>query len=84
MSGTLLQVIGILAVIALVATMLTRPAGVLAMVLAAGVVVAAIVVTWNQVETYQTLKAANSAAIQPQAAAGATMPPAPSPAPAGG
>jgi predicted membrane protein len=82
MSSQFWQVVGIVVVILLVATLLARPAGILAMVLAVGVVVVAIVVTWNQVETYRTQKAANAAAALPQASVGVTVPP-PNPARSG-
>jgi len=62
------------AIIILVATLFARPASILAMVLAVGVVVAAVIVTWQQVETYRAQKAANAAIIQPQASTGVTVP----------
>ena len=74
MSATLLQVIGILAVIVLAGTMLMRPAGVVPVVLAVGVVLAAIVVTWNQVETFRAQKAANGV-VQPEASSDVITPP---------
>jgi predicted membrane protein len=73
MSGQFWQILGIVAVIVLVATLLARPAGILAMVLAVGVVVAAVIVTWTQVDTYRTQKAVGTP--QPEAAAGVTVPP---------
>jgi peptidoglycan/LPS O-acetylase OafA/YrhL len=79
MSG-LWQVVGIAAVIILIAALLTRPGSVLAMVLAVGVVAAAVIVTWDQVETYRTQKAINAATIPAaQATAGMTVPPPNSP-----
>jgi hypothetical protein len=53
MSGTLLQILGILAVIVLVAMVLLRPAGMIVAVLAVGVVVAAVIVNWHDVEQYR-------------------------------
>jgi len=67
---SLLEVLGIFVVIVLFVTVLLRPAGVLAMVLG---VVAAVVVTWNQIETYRAQKAA--AAAQPPVTVGVTVPP---------
>jgi len=75
MSETLWQVAGILTVIILFATVLARPDGVLVMVLAVGVVVAAIVVTWEQVEAYRMQRAAGVGVVPPQAMAGVTVPP---------
>jgi hypothetical protein len=50
MWATFLQVLGILAVIGIVAVLLLRPASMLVAVLAVGVVVAAIVVSWQDIE----------------------------------
>jgi hypothetical protein len=71
----MLEILGIVAVIALVMTLFVRPSGIVPVVLAIGVVGAAIFVTWNQIETYRAQKAANSEIIQPQASAGVTVPP---------
>jgi hypothetical protein len=75
MSGSLLQILGILVVIALIVTLLVRPAGIVPIVLAVGVVAVAIFVTWNQVETYRAQKAASAGVFQPEAQAGVTVPP---------
>lgn len=75
MSSEFWQIAGIVAVLILVAVVLARPASILAVVLAFGVVIAAIVVTWQQVETYRAQKAANAAVVQPQASTGVTVPP---------
>jgi predicted membrane protein len=75
MSSEFWQVVGIVAVLVLVAVVLARPASILAVVLAFGIVVAAIVVTWQQVETYRAQKAANAANTQLQASTGVTVPP---------
>ena len=84
MSGTLLQILGILAVIVLVGTLLARPGSIFAVVLAVGVVVAAIVVSWRDVEQYRDQRAATAAFQQENAtaSAGVSVPP-PSPAHAG-
>jgi hypothetical protein len=56
MSGQFWQIAGIVAVVILVAIMLSRPSSIVPVVLAVGVVIAAIIVTWNQVETYRAQK----------------------------
>ncbi|MBV8776319.1 MAG: hypothetical protein JO032_02500 [Alphaproteobacteria bacterium] len=53
MSTTVLQIIGILAVIAIFVIVFVRPAGVLFAILAAAVVIAAIAVSWRDVEDYR-------------------------------
>jgi hypothetical protein len=70
---SLLQLLGIFVVVVLFMAVLLRPAGVLAMLLAVGIAVAAVVVTWNQVATYRAQKAA--AAAQPPVTVGVTIPP---------
>lgn len=52
MFGTVLQALGILAVIVVFATFLLRPAGVLPIVLAIGLVVAAVIVSARDVDRY--------------------------------
>jgi len=79
----LLQILGIVAIIALVATLLIRPASIVAMVLAVGVVGAAIVVSWNDVEQVRQQRAANAAFQQENAAASAVTVPASNPTHAG-
>ena len=69
------QILGILALIAVVVTLFVRPSGILAVVLAVGVVVAAIVVSWNDVEQYRQQRAANAAFQQENSAAAVTVPP---------
>lgn len=67
----LLQVLGAILVLALVFTLFIRPGAVLAIVLAVGVVVMGVVVSWNDVEKTraQHANAANqqSASVQPSA-----------------
>ena len=83
MSGTLLQILGILAVIVLVGTLLARPGSIFAIVLAVGVVAAAIVVSWSDVEQYRDQRAATAAFQQENAAASAVTVPPPNPPHAG-
>jgi hypothetical protein len=65
----LLQILGVLAVVALVITLFVRPGAVLAMVLAVGVVGAAIAVSWNDIEQSRAQRAANAAFQQENAPA---------------
>ena len=65
----LLQILGIILVLALVFTLFVRPGATLALVLAVGVVAAAIVVSWNDIEQTRTQHAANAALQQQNAAA---------------
>ena len=73
MSGWLVQVLCILAVVVLFGAVLVRPGGIVPVVLAVGVVVAAIFVTWSQVESYRAQRTLG--VPQPQASAGVTVPP---------
>jgi hypothetical protein len=73
MSGQFWQIAGIVTVIILVAIMLTRPSSILPVVLAVGVVIAAVIVTWNQVEAYRAQKGLPEA----ETAAGITTAPPP-------
>lgn len=66
MSGTLLQIIGVLAVIVIFATVLIRPAGIFAVILAVGVVIAAVVVSWRDVDQYRAQQRAALATTQQQ------------------
>ena len=75
MSGTLLQVLGILAVIVMVTTLLMRPGSLVAVALAVVAVVAGIVVSWRDVEQYRQQRAV--AATQQSETAAATPAPAP-------
>jgi hypothetical protein len=56
MSGTLLQLLGFVAVVALLVTILLRPGGVLLAVLAVGFVIAGIVVSWRDVAQHRAQK----------------------------
>ena len=69
----LLEALGVLIVLALIFTLFIRPGAVAAIVLAVGVVCAAIVVSWHDVEQVRTDRAAN-AALQQQQNASATVP----------
>jgi hypothetical protein len=66
---TLLQVLGILAVIAIVLILFLRPGSMFAAVLAVAVVVAAIIVSWRDVEQYRHHRAVAEASQQAIAAA---------------
>jgi hypothetical protein len=79
----LVEIFGVLAVVAVVAALLVRPAGALAIVLAVGVVGAAIIVSWNDVEQYRQQRAAQAAFQQENAAASAVTVPPPNPARSG-
>ncbi|HTZ35968.1 MAG TPA: hypothetical protein VMB84_08080 [Stellaceae bacterium] len=84
LSGTILQVLGVLVVVGLVITLLVRPGSFVALLLAVGVVIAAVVVSWHDVEQYRAQRAANAAIQQQNAAAAASAPaPQPNPAPTG-
>jgi hypothetical protein len=77
------QLFGILLVVSVGVAVLMRPAGVLAVVLAVGVVGAAIVVSWNDVEQYRQQRAAEAAFKQENASASAVTVPPPNPAHSG-
>jgi hypothetical protein len=64
--GPVWQVIGILALVVLVLLLFLSPSTAVAMVLATIVVVASVIVTWDQVATYRMQKAKGEA-ISPQA-----------------
>jgi hypothetical protein len=64
----MLQIIGVLAIIALVVILFIRPASIVAVVLAVGVVGAAIVVSWNDVERVRAQRASDSSLVQRNAA----------------
>jgi hypothetical protein len=81
-SGTVLQVLGILVVIAIVVTFLLRPSGVFPIVLAIGVVAAGIFVSWNDIEQIRAQRAAQAAFQQQNPPANPTITP-PAPAKAG-
>jgi hypothetical protein len=71
----MLEIVGILAVIALVVTLFIRPSGVLPVLLAVGVVGAAIIVSWNDIEQTRAQRAANAVSSQENSSAAATVPP---------
>jgi hypothetical protein len=73
-SGMVLQVLGILVVVAIVATFLLRPSGVFPIVLAIGVVVAGIFVSWNDIEQIRAQRAAQTAFQQENPPANPTVP----------
>lgn len=60
----MLEILGIALVAALVITLFVRPSTAVAIVLAAGVVGAAIAVSWNDVEQTRTQRAAANAALE--------------------
>ena len=69
MMSPLLQLLGILAVVGIFVIVLLRPAGALAVVLAVGIVAAAIVVSWREVEHDRNQRAVAEASQQAIAAA---------------
>jgi len=77
------QLFGILLVVSIVVAALVRPAGVLAMVVAVGMVGTAIIVSWNDVEQYRQQRAAKAAFQQENAKASAVTVPPPNPAHSG-
>jgi hypothetical protein len=82
MSGTLLQILVTLVVVGLVITMFVRPSGIFPIVMAVGIVLVAIVVTWSQIDAFRAQKASDAAVARPEAQAGVTVP-APPPARSG-
>ncbi|HWD58623.1 MAG TPA: hypothetical protein VG308_10115 [Stellaceae bacterium] len=80
----MLQILGILAVVAVVVILFVRPSSVIAVVLAVVVVGAAIAVSWNDVEQTRARRAADTQSQQLNAAAqpNVTAPP-PTPAHSG-
>jgi predicted cation transporter len=77
----MLEVIGIAVVAALVITLFVRPSAVVAIVLAVGVVAAAIVVSWHDIEQTRAQSAVDTALARQNTAAVTT--PAPQPTHAG-
>jgi hypothetical protein len=69
-----LQILGAVAVIVLFATILIRPAGIFLAILAVGLVIAGIVVSWRDVEQYRAQKAAGQQPQQTTAAVPAPLP----------
>lgn len=82
----LLQILGVVLVLALVFTLFVRPGATLAVILAVGVVGAAIVVSWNDIQQTRAQQAARAAFVQQSASAlvqpNVTVPP-PTPAHSG-
>ena len=76
----MLEVLGIALVVALVATLLVRPSASVAIILALGVVGAAIAVSWNDVEQTRAERAATNAALERQATSAAVTAPTAAPA----
>lgn len=74
MSGMFLQTVGIVAIIALIAMLVLRPSGIVPVILAFAVVVAAIVVSWRDVEQYHQQRAAGSEFQQRNTTASTTAP----------
>ena len=64
----LLQTLGIILLVALVLTLFIRPGTTLAVMLAVGVVAAAIIVNWNDVQRTRAQRGENAAFQQEQAA----------------
>jgi hypothetical protein len=77
------QILGILIVLGLVVTLLVRPFGIVPVVLAFAVVVVAIAVSWNDIQSYRQQRAIAAAAQQENAAASAVTVPPPNPARSG-
>jgi hypothetical protein len=79
MTGMLWQIVGILIVVGLVATLVVRPYGVVPVVLAFAVVIVAIVVSWNDVAQVRQQRAAAAAFQQENASASTVTVPPPNP-----
>ncbi|HVH78228.1 MAG TPA: hypothetical protein VM782_02460 [Stellaceae bacterium] len=69
----LLETLGILLVVALVVTLFIRPGATVALLLAAGVIIAGIVVSWNDIERTRAQRAANAAFQQQNASTSAAV-----------
>lgn len=69
----MIQMLGILAVVAVVVTLFVRPSSVVAVVLAVGAVIAGIIVSWNDVEQVRAQRAANAAFQQENASTSAAV-----------
>ncbi|HWB50716.1 MAG TPA: hypothetical protein VG651_16530 [Stellaceae bacterium] len=69
----MLEVLGIALVVALVITLFIRPSATVAVILALGVVGAAIAVSWNDVEQTKAQRAAVNAALERQSASTAAV-----------
>jgi hypothetical protein len=73
--GLTWQIVGILAVVSMVVLLFLWPSSVVPMVLAGIVVVASVIVTWDQVADYRTQKATGTT-FSPQAGITEPAPPA--------
>jgi uncharacterized membrane protein len=73
----MLEIIGLAIVVALVLTLFVRPSAVVAIVLALGVIGAAIAVSWNDVEQTRAERAAVNAALERQSTGAPLTVPAP-------
>lgn len=78
----MLEILGVLAVVALVFTLVLRPGATVAIILAVGVVGAAVAVNWNDIKQTRAQQVANAAAVPPPNAAAQANVTAPPPAPA--
>jgi hypothetical protein len=64
-----LQILGVVLVVALVFTLFIRPGAIIAIALAFGVVAAAVVVSWKDVEQTRAQHSAQAASVQQNASA---------------
>ena len=76
----MLEILGIAVVVALVITLFVRPSTTVAVILAIGVVGAAIAVSWNDVEQTRVERAATNAALERQSTSAAVTAPTAAPA----
>jgi hypothetical protein len=76
----MLEILGIAVVVALVMTLFVRPSTTVAIVLALGVVGAAIAVSWNDVDQTKAQRAATNAALERQNTSAAVTTPTAAPA----
>ena len=76
----MLEILGIALVVALVMTLFVRPSTTVAIILALGVVGAAVAVSWNDVEQTRAERAATNAALERQNTSAAVTAPTAAPA----
>lgn len=69
----MLEILGVLAVVALVFTLFLRPGATVAILLALTIVGMAVVVSWNDIEQTRTQRAAGAISSSPNAAAQANV-----------
>ena len=67
----MLEILGIAVVVALVVTLFVRPSTAVAVILAVGVVGAAVAVSWNDVEQTRAQRDATNAALERQSTSAA-------------